>query len=238
MEAFQPKPDELQPTLEIVPVVENNSDFSHDAEILELFVREIQTTDDEAAKEAAFASLMHATEDRIRSVVARRISDVHRIEDVVSETYTRVWKHAGRFEFRSTVNTWLFRIATNTSISHSERMSRVNSRELLTSFCEEDGDEQNALVIRLSDKYLSEKPNNLVPQPETHAIENEDSKVITEALGKLSKKYADVIILREIAGMSHADIATKLGISESASKVRAHRGIKKLRDILVDQGDL
>lgn len=238
MEAFQPKPDELQPALEIVDVAENNNDFSHDAEILELFVREMQTTEDPVHKEKAFTNLMRSTEDRIRNVIARHITDSHRAEDVMNETYTRVWKHAGRFEFRSTVNTWLFRIATNTSISHSERMSRVNSRESLTSFREEDGDEQNALVIRLSDKYLSEKPNNLVPQPETHAIENEDSKVITEALGKLSKKYADVIILREIAGMSHADIATKLGISESASKVRAHRGIKKLRDILVDQGDL
>jgi RNA polymerase sigma factor (sigma-70 family) len=114
----------------------------------------------------------------------------------------------------------------------------VNSREYLTSFREEDGDEKNAQVIYLSDRYLSEKHDYSVPQPENHVIENENSKVITEALGKLSKKYAEVVILREIVGMSHAEIATKLGISESASKVRTHRAMKKLRDLLVEQGDL
>lgn len=234
MEAIEPQP-ELEVTL---PPELDGQAFSHDAEVLELFVREMQTTEDPVTKETAFMNLFHATEERIRHVIARKVSDKHRVDDVMNETYSRVWKHAGKFEFRSTVNTWLFRIATNTSISHVERINRVNSREYLTSFREEDGDEKNAQVIYLSDRYLSEKHDYSVPQPENHVIENENSKVITEALGKLSKKYAEVVILREIVGMSHAEIATKLGISESASKVRTHRAMKKLRDLLVEQGDL
>lgn len=216
-------------------LVQDLPSFSHDAELLADYMRQIQSEEDVDKKELAFVGLMRATEERVRGVIARRVTDAHHLEEVVSETYSRVWQYAEKFEFRSTVNTWLFRIATNRAISYLQRDGRVKENETLTTFNDPTGNNEDLDAVGLNAINREALIDHNADKPVDVAINSEKSEFLVEALGKISRKNAEAVILREIVGMSHAEIAERLGIKETTSKVRAHRGIKQLKAILTEQ---
>jgi RNA polymerase sigma-70 factor (ECF subfamily) len=59
---------------------------------------------------------------------------------------------------------------------------------------------------------------------------------LAEAVDQLPPKLRSIVILKDVYGLSHEDIAEELGISVAAAKVRLHRGRKKLRDVLYEEG--
>ena len=74
------------------------------------------------------------------------------------------------------------------------------------------------------------------PSPE-EALRREDlAEAVTAALGALPEPYRSVVILREIQGFSYAEIAEALELSMDAVKVHLHRGRRRLRERLVQEG--
>lgn len=64
-----------------------------------------------------------------------------------------------------------------------------------------------------------------------------DVKELERALGDLPAHYRDAVVMRDVYGLSIDEIAKQMKISETAAKVRVHRGRKKLKEIVYPEGD-
>jgi len=101
-----------------------------------------------------------------------------------------------------------------------------------------------AFVYKISRRKLSKYYNNSVSHDEfderfvkhNYEIDTEDYRLLKKAIGQLDEKYREVLELRYWADLSFSDIAQILDSQESATKVRHHRAIKKLNEILKKYG--
>ena len=145
-------------------------------------------------------------------------------EDITQEVLIKVNKSLPQFRGDSSLNTWIYRIATNCAIDRlrckSERQT-LDSERVMT---EEDSDnisEQESCCIE------SESPS-----VETGVIRKEMSQCVLEYIDRLSENYRTVLILSELEGLSNAEIADIIGISLDSVKIRLHRARQELRQEL------
>lgn len=145
-------------------------------------------------------------------------------EDITQVVLIKVSKSLPQFRGDSSLNTWIYRIATNCAIdklrSTREQQTQVSER-IMT---EEDSDnisEQESCCIE------SESPS-----VETGVIRKEMSQCVLEYVNRLSENYRAVLVLSELEGLSNAEIADIIGISLNSVKIRLHRARQKLRQEL------
>ncbi len=142
----------------------------------------------------------------------RLLSDPEDARDVTQEAYLRAYRGLKNFRGDADFRTWMYRITANCSATHLRRRFRHRHDAL---------DEELFVV----DNDASHSPD---AHSETQALRSE----LVQALSTLPPKLRAVIVLRDIYDLSHAEIAEELNISESAAKVRLHRGRRRLRDEL------
>jgi RNA polymerase sigma-70 factor, ECF subfamily len=135
--------------------------------------------------------------------------------DVVQESYLRAWKGLPNFRGDAQFTTWMYRITANTAYNVVKRRRRHRAESL--------------------DAMLDD-PIELRPgaQPEDAAESAALLERLSAGLDELPPKLRVLVVLKDIYGLSHEEIAEELGISVSAAKVRLHRGRKRLRDLLYD----
>ncbi len=136
--------------------------------------------------------------------------NVHDAEDVLQETLITIASHLGEFEGRSSLSSWVF--ALTRSACTRKRRGLKNQPPV-------------------SDERLAETPDH-APNPEARAADQELASAVSDALGGLSDDYREVILLRDIEGLSAPDAASSLGISVDALKSRLHRAREALRTAL------
>jgi RNA polymerase sigma-70 factor, ECF subfamily len=158
----------------------------------------------------AFNDLVNATYSDTYALALRLVGNAEDARDVVQDTYLRAFRAISRFRGDSAIKTWLFRITSN--CAHNV-IRRRRPTETMTQ---------------------SNEPADLDPShnPETAAEGNELRARFMAALAALPAKLREVVELRELADLSHDAIATRLGITESAAKVRLHRARLKLKEQL------
>lgn len=145
----------------------------------------------------------------------RILGDEAEAQDAVQETFINAFRAIGKFDGRSRLATWLYRIAYNQSLM------KLRSRRETASLDEsEDGDEPRPELA-----VWDESPDALT-------LEHETTRVIGDAVNALPDTLRNAFILREIEDMSTAQAAQKLGVSEAALKVRLHRARAALRQSL------
>jgi RNA polymerase sigma-70 factor (ECF subfamily) len=148
----------------------------------------------------------------------RILKDPQEAEDIVQETFLNAFRSIDAFQGRSSVGTWLFRIAYNTALmrlrkSHPETLSVDGS---------ESGDGK-AEPLELFDF------SNL---PEEEVLNREVQDQIQAAIEAAPSNLRVVFALRELEGLSTTETAEVLGLSEEAVKTRLHRGRLWLRQRL------
>lgn len=146
----------------------------------------------------------------------RILGDEAEAEDVLQDTFVSAFKAIGNFDGRSGLGTWLYRIAYNHSL-----MRLRTKRDSISLDERDDADAAPLPELAVSD----DSPDELI-------IEHETTRLLGEAVNSLPATLREVFVLREIEGMSTAETADKLGISESAAKVRLHRARLALRESL------
>ena len=141
-------------------------------------------------------------------------------EDLVQEVFWRVWRRSGSFEReRGRVAQWLFGIAHNLCI---DELRRLRSRP--TPVYE---DVDHPIIQQLVDEQMD------VPAA---AWATEQRRVIAEALHELPQAQRQAIELAYFSGMSHQEIATKLGRPLGTIKTRVRLGLQKLSGLLAARG--
>ena len=143
-------------------------------------------------------------------------------EDVAQEVFLRVDRGLEGFRGESSVGTWIYRVARNAALDRlRSRPAWLESVRQLRAHC---SNEDPADV-------LSQIPDERASL-ERYLIGKEMSECIRGRIGNLPGSYGEVLALRELGGMTNAEIASALGVSEGAVKIRLHRARSLLREDL------
>jgi RNA polymerase sigma-70 factor, ECF subfamily len=161
----------------------------------------------------------------------RMTGSIHDAEDLVQETYLRAWKAYARFEGRSSVRTWLYRIATNVCLTALEGKDR---RPLPTGLGAPAGDPSEP-VVSAEISWLEPAPDPLVASesadPATIVAERESIRLaFVAALQHLPARQRAVLILRDVLRWKASEVAVALETSEAAvnsALQRAHAQLAK-----------
>lgn len=166
----------------------------------------------------AFAALVEATSSPIYSLLLRMLDNEQDAEDVLQETYIKAFDALPTFEGRSSLKTWLFRIATN------EALMLIRKRK----------PDQQPLEIDAEDEEV-DSPREIVDWccvPEPELMNAETRRRMNEAIQNLPVSLRAVFLLRDVEGLSGADTAAVLNISVDNVKTRLLRARFKLRESL------
>ncbi len=165
---------------------------------------------------AAFDELVRRTYVDTYTLAMRLTANEEDARDVVQESYLRAWKGIKRFRGDAQFSTWMYRITANAAATlvQKRRRRRVESLEN---------------VEEPIDLSLEARPD--VAAESTIGLED-----LARAVETLPPKLRSIVVLKDVYGLSHEAIAEELGISVAAAKVRLHRGRKRLRDVLFEQG--
>jgi RNA polymerase sigma-70 factor (ECF subfamily) len=171
----------------------------------------------QAGDKAEFARLVDLYSHPIYRLALKILGDENDAEDVLQETFIKAYRSIAAFEGRSTIATWLYRIAANEALM----LARKRKPEVNMISNEEDDD----IVL----------PQQIVDWcclPENELLSSEARSFLDEAVENLSQNLRIVFILRDIQGLSIRDTAEVLKISEMAVKTRLLRARLQLREAL------
>ena len=187
-----------------------------------------------AGEEAAFVELMRRYGASMLRIAQLYVRSRAVAEEVVQEAWLAVFKGIGRFEGRSSLKTWLFRILTNTAKTRAIREGRSVPFSALGG-----GDDDGPAVD--PDRFLG--PDERFPghwsappsswgEPEERLVAAETLDVIKTEIEKLPPAQALVITMRDIEGFSSEEVCNALDITETNQRVLLHRARSKVRRAL------
>ncbi len=164
--------------------------------------------------QAAYKELMKKYRDAIFNLIHRIIRDREQVEDLTQETFVKAFGSLGSFNREYAFSTWLYKIATNSSIDYI-RKKRLLTMSINKPISAEDSD------------YTFELPDSTY-EPDKFIIQGQKSGIIAEAIAQLPPKYRQVIILRHNEERDYSEIAKILKIP--IGTVKAH--IFRARELL------
>jgi RNA polymerase sigma-70 factor (ECF subfamily) len=172
-----------------------------------------------AGDSTELARLVGVYSPKIYAMALRILGDSQDAEDVLQETFLKAIAHLNDFEGRSSLSTWLYRIATNEALM----LIRKRKPEVPLSYDdpEDTGDEPEPVQIV-----------DWCCLPEKELQSSESRQFLQKAVDQLSPALKVVFTLRDIQGMSIKDTANILNVSEEVVKTRLLRARLKLREEL------
>jgi len=191
-----------------------------------------------AGDEAAFTGLVRELGPSMLRVARLHVSSRAVAEEVVQEAWLGVLRGIGRFEARSSLKTWVFRILTNTAKTRGEREGRSVPFSALARAEAEAGepavDPDRFLHEGRWVGHWSAPPSDWAQLPESRLLGTEARAVIDAAIAALSLAQATVIRMRDVDGFDAEDVCNVLDISETNQRVLLHRARSKVRRALED----
>ena len=161
----------------------------------------------------AFARLVALHEGMVFNLSARLLGDPEEARDVAQEVFLQVYRVLDRFEGRSSLKTWIYRIAVNQC--HNRRRFWHRRRR----------DREQALDEGLSTRGgIGSGPN-----PYEEAQRRERARRVQEALLQLSFEHRTVLVLREVEGLTCEEVGVALGVPEGTVKSRLSRAREAMR---------
>jgi RNA polymerase sigma-70 factor, ECF subfamily len=190
-----------------------------------------------ARDEDAFAYLLdryHSTLVRLAQqyVPSRAVAD-----EVVQETWLAVIDGIDRFEQRSSLKTWLFRILVNIARSHGVRENRSIPFATAAVLEEEPAVDPRRFRRGLRARGAWKRPPRPWSEPEQRAIDSETLATIRFAVDRLPPDQREVITMRDLLGWSAAEVCDALEVSDANQRVLLHRARSKVRASLEQRYD-
>ncbi len=164
--------------------------------------------------ERAFDLVVKRHEGTVRSIVYRLVGNADDAEDLSQETFIRVYGHLGEFKGRSSLKTWILRIATNLARDLLRRRRRKPPAVPL-----EEGDARN----------LAGAPGK---SPLAELSLKEKAKAMASALEELPFKQRAALTMKVVADMNYGEIAKVLGTTRNSIKSNIHLARRRLAAVL------
>ncbi|MBI4401700.1 MAG: sigma-70 family RNA polymerase sigma factor [Nitrospirae bacterium] len=187
--------------------------------------------------EATFVSLLNRYHGSLIRLAMAHVSDRSVAEEVVQETWLGVLEGLDRFEGRSSLKTWIFRILTNKAKTRGIRESRHVSFSAVSA--SDDNLEEPAVdPARFQtsgfwvDHWASPPRSWDEGTPEKLLLSKETSVYLEEAIQALPPNLRQVLIMRDVEGLSSKEVCALLEISETNQRVLLHRARSKVRRAL------
>ena len=189
-----------------------------------------------AGDESAFAALLeryHASLLRLAMVYVRNRAVA---EEVVQETWLGVVQGIDRFERRSSLKTWIFRILTNTAKTRAQREGRTIPFSSLAGETEEGPSVEPERFLDSAHPrwpgHWASPPERWDEVPEQRLLAKESLGQVAEAIEQLPPMQRQVITLRDVEGWDSAEVCDLLDLSEANQRVLLHRARSKVRQSL------
>jgi RNA polymerase sigma-70 factor, ECF subfamily len=153
----------------------------------------------------AFGKIVDAYQNRLFGFVRRMVKDPEEANDIAQEAFVRAFQGIGRFDGRSSIRTWLFRIAYNLCIDRRRRAGRLPGESSLDSAFEDDE------PIEVPDVRWD---------PERVILGDELRSVLEAAIATMSDKLRSVLLLHDQQDLAYEDIAKVLDLPIGTVKSR------------------
>ena len=171
-----------------------------------------------AGNGAAFGEIVERHKDRLHNTVYRLVGSAEDARDLVQDTFVKAYENLEHFRGSSSLYTWLFRIAVNTSLSHRRKRKWVQMGSPAGS--DDDSNPGDAVI-----DPASADPADPLVAAETEAL-------VQEAIDSLDEEHRTVVVLRDIQHCDYHEIAEILDVPPGTVKSRLHRARLMLRDKL------
>jgi RNA polymerase sigma-70 factor (ECF subfamily) len=188
-----------------------------------------------AGDESAFMSLVEHLQPSMLRVARMYVSTAAVAEEVVQETWLGVLRGLDRFQGRSSLRTWIFRILTNIAKTRGQREGRS------LPFASLAGDDLDGPAVdpdRFDTPEASSRgvwstlPDDWTGIPEDRLLGRETLAVIGVAIDGLPPMQAEVIRLRDALGWTSEEVRNALDLTETNQRVLLHRARAKVRSAL------
>ena len=168
----------------------------------------------------AFEKLVKLHEKNVYNLALKLLKNREDALDAAQEAFLKAWISIKSFRGDSKFSAWLYRLTYNTCLDF---LRKAKKGEII-SLTSEDEDES---IRDVKDD---------APTPEEHVQREELRQTVRDAVNSLPEEYRQLIIMREFAGLTYAEIADAAGISEGTVKSRLSRARIKLAEILRQNG--
>jgi len=167
----------------------------------------------------AFEVLIDKYNERAYAVAFGVMGNHHDASDMTQESFIKVYKNIGKFNFRSSFNTWLYRIVKNTCIDELRKKKRKKVVSLDAGIEGDDGDYFMQVVDEKADIQAK--------------LESEETtELVWSALEKLNEKHRSVLVLADIKGYDYLEISRMLDLPLGTVKSRISRARENMAEIL------
>lgn len=176
-----------------------------------------------AGDHQAFAQLVEENQNRVYSLAFRITGDREESADLAQEAFLKAWQALPNFQGESSFATWVYRLTTNLCIDYIRRQQR--RRETVSAVSLDDSD--------------SPFPEPADPGQDPHgALERTElRRAVERGLQALPEAQRQVLVLRELSGLSYQEIGARLDLDLGTVKSRIARARLALRKILLQDGN-
>ena len=171
--------------------------------------------------DSAFEELVRAYEKRVYHLALRMCGNADDAYEIAQEAFLGAWKGMRFFRGDSSFSTWIYRLTSNAAIDFLRRQRRQGG-----------GDN-----VSLDDEDTFLEVADTAPSPHQRAEGMELRQALAKGLLSLSAEHRQVLLLRELQGLTYEEIAASLDLDLGTVKSRIARGREKLRKYLVNSGN-
>ena len=190
-----------------------------------------------AGEESAFMELVEGYHSKLKCVARMQVSTPAAADEVVQETWLGVLKGIRRFEGRSSLKTWIFRILMNSAIRRRQRDGR------LVPFSAFAKDEVEAAELAVdpdrffesgnpSQGHWAAPPTSWGDDPERRLLSQECMGQLQQAISELPPAQKSVVALRDVSGWTAEEVCELMEISEANQRVLLHRARSRIRSAM------
>ncbi|MCS6988281.1 MAG: sigma-70 family RNA polymerase sigma factor [Chloroherpetonaceae bacterium] len=170
------------------------------------------------ARDNAYKRLLDKYRGQIYNLILKIVHDAEEVEDLVQESFSKAFNSIGNFNKEYAFSTWLYRIATNSSIDFL-RKRRIRTTSL-----------DNPIKTK-DDEYYLEVPDSR-QEPARNVMQAQRDEIVRAAIAQLPDKYRVVIEMRHLQELTYEEIAKELRLPLGTVKAHIFRGRELLYKIL------
>ncbi|MBQ2242369.1 MAG: sigma-70 family RNA polymerase sigma factor [Clostridia bacterium] len=170
----------------------------------------------------AFEQIVLQTERTVYNLALSIVKKKEDAEDVTQETYLRLWRVASELKLEGSLKLYILKAARNLSLDLIRKNSRMD--EIDTVILDSDGE----FEIDIAD----DSPDS---RPDASYLRKIEKETVLQSIEELPSAAREMIVLRDIEGLSYAEIGTMLGIAEGTLKSKLFRARERLRKIILSK---